>query len=67
MSEEACSTVVRLRKVDISHPTEHYTYAKKLSGPLEKILGPPLVVRLRRVYPKLHAAVTLLCRLTITQ
>ena len=40
---------------------------KKLSGPLEKILGPPLVVRLSRVYPKLHAAVTLLCHLTITQ
>ena len=33
-----------LCKVDISHPTGHYMYMKKIIGPLpfEKILGAPL-------------------------
>ena len=40
-TEEACSMVNSLRKVDFSHPTGHYTW-KFFSGPLEKILGAPL-------------------------
>ena len=47
--------VVTLREVDIFHPTGHYI-RKKISGPLQKILG----VRLRRVYPKHNAMLLLL-------
>ena len=35
-TEEACSTVVSLRKVDISHPTGHYIHKKKYRAPLRK-------------------------------
>ena len=38
-TEEACSMVNSLRKVDFSYPTGHYTWKK---SPLEKILGAPL-------------------------
>ena len=43
-TEEACSTVNSLRKVDFSHPTGHYTWTKfsHPPAPLEKILGAPL-------------------------
>ena len=43
-TEEACSMVNTLRKVDLSHPTGHYTIHGKKS-PLEKILGAPLCMR----------------------
>ena len=33
-----------LRQVDFSHPTGHYRYMDKISGPLEKILGAPLLI-----------------------
>ena len=46
-TEEACSMVNSLRKVDFSHPTGHYRYMEK-NPPLEKILGAPLLVRLCR-------------------
>ena len=44
-TEEACSMVNSLRKVDFSHPTGHYTW-KKNSDPLEKILGAPLCLHI---------------------
>ena len=40
-TEETCSMVNSLRKVDFSHPTGHYTWTK-FRPPLEKILGAPL-------------------------
>ena len=44
-TEESCSMVNSLRKVDFSHPTGHYTWKKfRPSPPLEKILGAPLMV-----------------------
>ena len=42
-TEEACSMVNSLRKVDFSHHSGHYTWRKKFAPPLEKILGAPLV------------------------
>ena len=36
---DACSTIVSLREVDISHPTGHYI--RKKYCPLEKILVAP--------------------------
>ena len=41
-TEEACSMVNSLRKVDFSHPTGHYTWEKIRPPPLENILGAPL-------------------------
>ena len=40
-TEEACSMVNSLRKVDFSHPTGHYPWTN-FRSPLEKILGAPL-------------------------
>ena len=41
-TEEACSMVVSLRKVDILYPTGHYIYKILRPPPLDKIMGAPL-------------------------